>query len=187
MKEPSRHGIGSASPRAAGYRVVPAAPDHLAALPAIEIAAASLFSPADVPPAMAALPTAIADLAAGQRVRQLFVALAPDGAPVGFALLGRRDGHAHLLEIDVHPDHGRRGVGTALLRAVFAAAAAEGHRELTLTTFSHVAWNAPFYERMGFRILAPEELTPELRTTLAREAARGLDPARRVAMRRSLP
>lgn len=169
------------------YRVVPAEAAHVPALPAIEVAAATLFSRDDVPAAMAAEPTSLADLAAGQRAGRLFVALAAGGAPVGFALVGARDGHPHVLEIDVHPDHGGRGVGKALLRAVFAAAAAQGHRELTLTTFSHVPWNAPFYERMGFRILAPAELTPDLRATLAREAERGLDPARRVAMRRALP
>jgi GNAT superfamily N-acetyltransferase len=171
----------------AGWSIVSAAPEHVVRLPAIEIAAAGLFAPDDVPPAMAAEPTSLADLTAAQCAGRLLVALGEDGAPIGFALLGACDGHAHLLEIDVHPAHGGRGAGKALLRAVFAAAAAQGHRELTLTTFAHVPWNAPFYARMGFRTLAPEELTPELRATLAREAARGLDPAKRLAMRRTLP
>jgi len=179
--------MGAEGGTPAGVRLVRAAPEHVAALPAIEVAAATLFSADDVPPAMAASPTSLAELSAAQRAGHLFVALAAGDDPVGFALLGARDGHAHLVEIDVHPDHGGRGVGKALLRAVFAAAAADGHREVTLTTFSHVPWNAPFYERMGFRTLAPAELTPELRATLAREAERGLDPARRVAMRRPLP
>ena len=171
----------------AGVRIVRAAPEHVAALPAIEVAAAALFTPDDVPPAMAAAPTSIPDLVEGQAAGRLFVALRSEGAPIGFALLGARDGRAHLLEIDVHPEQGGRGVGRALLGAVFAAAAAAGHRAVTLTTFSHVPWNAPFYARMGFRALAPGELTPELRLTLAKEAERGLDPAKRVAMRRELP
>lgn len=170
-----------------GVRVVRAAPEHVAVLPAIEVAAASLFGADDVPPAMAATSTSIPDLVEGQAGGRLFVALGRDGAPIGFALVGARDGLAHLLEIDVHPDHGGRGVGKALLGAVFAAAAAEGHRAVTLTTFSHVPWNAPFYARTGFRVLAAAELTPELRATLAKEAERGLDPAKRVAMRRELP
>lgn len=171
----------------AGVRIVGAAPEHVAALPAIEVAAAALFSPADVPPAMAAAPTAIADLVEAQAAGRLLVALGADGAPIGFALLGEQDGATHVTEIDVHPDHGGRGVGTALLRAAFATAAAAGHRAVTLTTFVHVPWNAPFYARLGFRVLAPDELTPALRATLAGEAARGLDPAKRVAMRRELP
>lgn len=168
-------------------RIVRAAPEHVPLLPAIEVAAAGLFSAADVPAEMAASPTAIEDLLAAQAGGRLFVALAADGAPIGFALWGAKDGLAHVLEIDVHPDFGGRGVGRALLAEVFAAASAAGHRAVTLTTFAHVPWNAPFYERVGFRVLAPAELTPALRATLADEAARGLDPAKRVAMRRELP
>ena len=41
-----------------------------------------------------------------------------DGAPVGFALCGDVDGDAHLFEMDVVPEHGRRGVGSALLESV---------------------------------------------------------------------
>jgi len=40
------------------------------------------------------------------------------GVPVGFALVEILDGAAHLEEIDVHPAHGRRGLGSALVRAV---------------------------------------------------------------------
>lgn len=170
-----------------GVAIVRAAPEHVRLLPAIEVAASSLFSPEDVPPEMAATPTAIEDFAAGQASARLLVALDAGGAPIGFALWGLKDGIAHVLELDVHPDHGGRGVGRALLGALFADAAAAGDRAVTLTTFAHVPWNAPFYQRMGFRVLAAAELTPELRATLADEAARGLDPAKRVAMRRELP
>lgn len=163
--------------------IVRAAPEHVAALPAIEVAAATLFPAEDVPAEMAATPTATPDLVEAQARGRLLVALGGDGAPIGFALMGERDGNAHLVELDVHPEHGRRGVGRALVRAVLEAAAADRHRAVTLTTFVHLPWNAPFYARMGFRVLAESELGPELRATLAREAARGLEPARRVAMR----
>jgi GNAT superfamily N-acetyltransferase len=168
---------------AGGYRIAPAAPEHVAALPAIERAAATLFSREDVPAAVAEEATPIADLAAAQRIGRLWVALAPDGTPVGFAIVELVDGFPHVREIDVHPEHGGRGVGRALLRAVLDAARAEGYCAVTLTTFSHVPWNAPFYERMGFRALAADELTPGLAAKLSDEAARGLDPVRRVAMR----
>ena len=134
--------------------IVRAAPEHVAALPAIELAAATLFSAEDVPVEMAATPTATAELVEAQLRGRLLVALGADGAPIGFALMGERDGNAHLVELDVHPGHGRRGVGRALLRAVFEAAAAARHRAVTLTTFAHLPWNAPFYARMGFRVLA---------------------------------
>jgi GNAT superfamily N-acetyltransferase len=40
---------------------------------------------------------------------------------------------AHLEEIDVHPEHGRRGLGTQLVMAVCEWAATEGYRSVTLT------------------------------------------------------
>jgi hypothetical protein len=54
---------------------------------------------------------------------------------------------------------------------------------LTLCTFRDVPWNAPFYERMGFRRLATADLTEALRVRMADEAERGLPPEHRVAMR----
>jgi cysteinyl-tRNA synthetase len=62
----------------------------------------------------------------------------------------------------------------------------EGYGSITLTTFSDVPWNMPFYERLGFRVISPTELSRALRSVLNDEARRGLDPARRVAMRREL-
>lgn len=116
----------------------------------------------------------------------LWVARDAAGEPVGFALVELLDGEPHLEEIDVDPAHGRRGLGRALLDAVLAWARSGGHRGVTLTTFRDVAWNAPWYARAGFRELAPGEIGPGLATTMRGETARGLDPARRVAMRREL-
>jgi GNAT superfamily N-acetyltransferase len=113
----------------------------------------------------------------------LWVALADD-APVGFALLesSSRD-VVHLEEMDVHPGHGRRGVGTALLRAVLGWAAESGYRAMTLTTFRAVPWNMPFYAREGFQEVPAPELGPDLAAVVQRETARGLDPETRVVMR----
>ena len=57
---------------------------------------------------------------------------------------------------------------------------------VTLTTFRDVPWNAPYYERLGFRSLSETELTPELAEVRAREAEPGLDPETRVCMRLDL-
>ena len=57
---------------------------------------------------------------------------------------------------------------------------------LTLTTYVHVPWNGPYYERLGFRYLTTEEETPGLRAIRARERALGLEVRPRVSMRRSL-
>jgi hypothetical protein len=57
---------------------------------------------------------------------------------------------------------------------------------LTLTTFTHVPWNAPYYERLGFRPLPEAELTPGLVAIRQNEAAHGLDRWPRLSMRRDL-
>jgi len=83
----------------------------------------------------------------------------------------------------VDPAHGRRGLGRALLEAVLGWAGDAGYHGVTLTTFRDVSWNAPYYERMGFRALEADEIGPGLAEIMREEATRGLDPATRVAMR----
>ena len=172
-------------PRAlrAGYRVVPAQRDHLAHLAAVERAAATRFAEADLPSPLRDETLAPEELAEAQADGRLWVALAPDGEPVGFALACLVDGASYLEEIDVDPRHAQRGLGTALVRAACDWARAHGHRTLSLVTYRHLPWNAPWYGRLGFRVLSRAELGPGLREILEDDARRGLDPARRVAMR----
>jgi GNAT superfamily N-acetyltransferase len=107
--------------------------------------------------------------------------------PVGFALVEMlAAGRPHLEEIDVHPDHGRRGVGAALVRAVCAWARSAGYEDITLTTFRAVPWNMPFYQRLGFEEIRDDALRPELVAVVRDETARGLDPGGRVVMRHRL-
>jgi len=42
----------------------------------------------------------------------------------------------------------------------------------------------PFYARLGFQVILPGELSAALRSVIEDETRRGLDPTRRVAMRR---
>lgn len=53
-------------------------------------------------------------------------------APAGFALVRTILDEAELLLLAVSPDHRRRGLGSALMRAVIADAAARGTRALHL-------------------------------------------------------
>ena len=78
------------------------------------------------------------------------------------------------------------GLGSRLVERVAGWARERGAPALTLTTYAEVAWNAPYYERLGFRRLADDELTPGLRAIRAAEAERGLDRWPRVGMRREL-
>ena len=166
------------------YTITPARPKDLAVLPAIELAAARLLV-GHAPESVLNQATSNEVLKTAQRQGHLWVALADD-RPVGFAHIQVIEpAVAHLVEIDVHPQHGRRGLGTKLVRAVCAWASAAGCHSVTLTTFRDVPWNMPFYARLGFEVIPSEALGPALRSILQDEARRGLDPARRVAMRRS--
>lgn len=110
-----------------------------------------------------------------------------DGAVVGFALCGQLDGHAHLFEMDVVPEHGRRGIGSALLESACGEAAARGLPGITLVTLRDVAWNAPFYAARGFVEIDEAEWGVELSQLVARERMLGFPMRLRVVMRRSLP
>lgn len=164
------------------YTIMPARPGDLPLLPAIELAAATLLA-GQAPATILAETTSQADLQDARRRGHLWVALA-DGAPVGFAHVQVLEpGVAHLEEIDVHPEHGRRRLGTRLVMTVCSWAASQGYSYVTLTTFREVPWNMPFYAGLGFEEIPPEELSPALRLVIADETRRGLDPTRRAAMR----
>ncbi len=57
---------------------------------------------------------------------------------------------AHLEQISVLPQKGRRGYGRRLLEAAMDEARSRGFERLTLRTYADVPWNAPFYSRLGF-------------------------------------
>lgn len=159
-----------------------AIPGDVPSLPAIESVACALF---EAIPATAALPpylTGIEDFAEAQEQGLLWVAETAAGALVGFALAERLDGALHLEELDVLPEHGRQGIGTRLVGALCDRARVLGVA-VTLCTFREVPWNAPFYQRLGFRALRDEELTPGLVARIRVEEKAGLPRELRVAMR----
>ncbi len=172
--------------RADGYCVRLALPEEVGCLPAIEVAAAALFPVEDVPPSIDGDPTSVESFAEAQRAGTLWVAVDASNTPVGFALVEALEGHAHLEELDVLLEHGRRGLGTQLVEAVIAWARANRRGPVTLTTFRHLPWNAPFYTRMGFRILSDAELSAGLRAILDNEIAEGFAADKRVAMQHDL-
>ena len=99
---------------------------------------------------------------------------------VAYLIAGMVDGALHIEQVSVHPDHAGRRIGRDLIEH----AARLAGTAVTLTTFADVPWNAPYYERLGFRRLADAELTDGLRRIRRREAAHGLDRWPRVVMRR---
>ncbi len=164
------------------YTIRLARPDEFEALREIENAAAALFAGTPYAAAVEGDATTAADFAEAQASGHLWVAAGANDAPVGFAFVEIHAGCAHLDELDVHPDHGRRGVGAALLDAVCDWARAAGYPAVTLTTYRDVAWNAPFYSRRGFEVLPHDAQHAAQRALVATEARRGLRPEDRFFM-----
>lgn len=108
----------------------------------------------------------------------------PGVGPIGYLIADVVDGASHIEQVSVHPDHAGHRHGRALIEHVARWSIGQGRRSLTLTTFRHVPWNGPYYERCGFRYLDDAELTPGLRAIRAEEAAHGLDCWPRACMRR---
>ena len=164
------------------YHVMLARPRDLPLLASIELAAARLLV-GHAPASVLGETTSQFELRKARRAGRLWVVLAGD-EPVGFAhVVVHESGVAHLEEVDVHPDHGRRGLGRRLVQTVCAWATSHGFDAVTLTTFRDPPWNMPFYAQLGFQPVAPDALSGAMLTVVGDEMRRGLDPARRVVMR----
>ena len=106
--------------------------------------------------------------------------------PVAYLLAEVVDGNAHLEQVSVHSDYAHRRIGLALLNHMIAWALKHDLPAVTLTTYTEVPWNGPYYERSGFRYLTENEETPGLQQIRAAELAHGLDQWPRSCMRREL-
>jgi GNAT superfamily N-acetyltransferase len=162
-----------------------ARPDDLPALRELERVAGAPFRDLGMTAVADDEPSSIADLAGFQEKGRAWVVANDNDKPVAYLLLDVVDGNAHVEQISVHPDHARQGLGRKLLETADAWAAQHGLPALTLTTYRDVPWNAPYYERLGFRVLTEAQMTAGLRSIRAHEAARGLALWPRVTMRRT--
>lgn len=108
------------------------------------------------------------------------------GRVLGFVLAEELDGGCHIEQLSILPDHQGRGLARSLVDHVAAWALERGYTLLSLTTFGDVACNRPLFEHLGFEVEDTGRLGPDLKGRRAEEAARGLDPARRVVMVRNV-
>jgi len=168
------------------YVIRLAEPGEVSLLPVVERRAVVLFesclAETGLTPETLYDVTSVEELAEAQLRRHVWVAVSPGGELVGFAMVLELGSIAHLDELDVLPEHGRRGLGSRLLGTVCAWARDAGYSKVTLTTFRDVAWNAPFYQRHGFHIVDPKALSEEHVQLVRSEAARGLRTDLRVVM-----
>ncbi len=160
--------------------------EHLSAISAIELAAVTMFPETYLPVEVRFLVTEENLLHEAQSESRLWVALTDDRIPVGFAMADIVDGSAHLDEMNVIPDFGRQGIGTRLMKTVIDWARASDFPVLTLITFRHLPWNAPFYEKMGFVSMESSELGNELARLVCEEGAAGIDLQIRTCMKLDL-
>lgn len=129
-------------------------------------------------------PLPLAVLATFCEAGRAWVATDHADAPIGYLIADVVDANLHVEQVSVHPSAARRGVGRRLIDHLAQEAVASKRAALTLTTFADVPWNAPYYLRCGFRIVADAEIMPGLQAIRAREADLGLDRWPRVCMKR---
>jgi GNAT superfamily N-acetyltransferase len=73
-----------------------------------------------------------------------------DGAIVGGIVVSRAADKAHLRNLAVHPAHGRKGIGSALIKTAIEALAADGVRSVDLATHVGMPENVALYSHLGW-------------------------------------
>ncbi|WP_157259905.1 GNAT family N-acetyltransferase [Chamaesiphon minutus] len=92
------------------------------------------------------------------------------------------DDTLYLQQIDVEPEHGRRGIGSALVKTVCTWAQQQGYRIVSLSTFRDIPWNAPSYAKIGFHPVDETLLTTGFQQIRIKELTAGLPISERVVM-----
>ncbi len=105
---------------------------------------------------------------------------------VGFVVVKHLLESCFIVELDVHLDYGRLGIGSALVNACCQGAQQRGFSQVLLTTFRKVPWNIPFYQRLGFEVLPEQSWAPEIKAIVEYETRYGFAPEKRAVMRRYL-
>ncbi len=147
----------------------------------VEVAAGSLFHAVGMSEVAEDVPR-IADLTEDLAAERIWVACV--GTEVaGYITAEVIDGNAHVAQVSVDPNFARRGLGRAMIEFVEAWGRTAGYPATTLTTFRDVPWNAPYYLRLGYKVLPDSQIGPQLARTMEREASLpGIEASRRCAM-----
>lgn len=160
--------------------------EDLSTLAEIERAAAMLFHDTPYAFLVDAEPLALDFVNQQFQAGRVWVAVDDRDLSVGYAIAQVVDGNAYLQQIDVHPAYGRRGVGRELVERVCVWAKKQNYQRIVLSTFLDIEWNAPFYAKLGFQILAEVELSSGFQQIRRKEAEAGLPIDRRMMMYRQL-
>jgi len=169
-----------------GYTISPAQREDIDVLIEIDLAAGQLFAPTGLITGEALLdhvPRTVFEQAID--AGDVYKVDAAMGTPVGFALVSHRGGMLYLDQISVHPDHGRRGLGSKLIQQVMQLGRQRKLKQVALSTFRDVPWNGPFYRKHGFRELVRDDLADWM-LDLERIQAQSLDVTKRCFMVRKI-
>lgn len=151
-------------------------------LPAIELAAGMLFREVEGLSEIAGMHAIPADQQRSMIRKGHSLVAEMDGRLVGFLSTEPHRKELHIREFSVHPDMQGQGIGTILLRGIGIDAHNSGFSAITLTTFTDVPWNAPFYERLGYTVISDLAAHPRLNAEIEQEVQHGLPRERRCAM-----
>lgn len=136
-------------------------------------------------PGLASLggPTPLAALDLCRAAGTLWVGVARDGRPVAYLAAGEIDSSLLILDLHVHPEHRRHGLGTALLGLALDRARWAFYPAASTVTEREAPGQGPFFAAHGFLRLRSDALPPGLK---ARLDAQGGDPGRLCAMAKRL-
>jgi len=162
-----------------------ASPDEIDDMVSIDVDACTLYVEAGLDADLGPdHPYSVAERACWTRCARegnAFVAGPPDAPPVGLLVMDRIDDAPYLEQLSVR----RSAMGQGLGRRLLARAIEWADREpLWLTTYAHIPWNRPFYDRHGF-VTVPESACPSGMVAILEDQRRALPaPDQRIAMRR---
>jgi GNAT superfamily N-acetyltransferase len=165
-----------------GYQIRSARVEELPLLAHVEQSAAGLFLDTPYAFLVDAAPLPLDFVQQQFRSGQVWVAVDLDEKVVGYAIAREVDDTLYLQQIDVEPEHGRRGIGSALVNTVCLWARQQGYKIVSLSTFRDIPWNAPFYSKLGFHPVDEAELTHNFQQRRLKELEAGLPISERVIM-----
>ncbi|MCT7378537.1 GNAT family N-acetyltransferase [Chelativorans salis] len=172
----------------AGYAIRAYRSDDAAVLAGVDVRASALFAAFGYPSLADNPRMTPAEFDAFAGKNETLVAVHHGGEAVGYAVLHPLAGFLHLRELAVDPDHGRRGIGTALLNAAIDRSREEGHEGVSLTTFRDLPFNERFYAGEGFVECALNAAPAPLARQFLTEVPPGIAAERRLLMlRRNIP
>lgn len=102
-----------------------------------------------------------------------WVAVDENNQPVGFVMTQDLPDSVFIHELSVSEAWQNKGIGKKLIQKVIDKAKERQFSAITLTTFRHVPWNAPFYQRLGFEVISDNEIPYSLREILEHEITDG--------------